>query len=431
MTFPADRLERQGLHDFRLTGGSVFSNAVPPPRSKQRSQHRHSFHQLLETCKGCPFRQNASGFGLPALAAFRQNSGEFPSTWLELAMMRTVCWCLLALVTGGAVTAGEPPAFVIPNSLRKSLEDELAMRTLGGRQFWGDVQFFHGWRIQQNVFTKHHRLLDAADNRHAWGTLETCKTALAEIRARDKLPPMKGRAVLLLHGMLRSSKCMSTVATAAREAGYEPFQFNYPSTQVSIPDAAEYLDKSIQSLEGIEEIYIIAHSMGGLVTRAYFAEHQDPRIKRVVFMGTPNQGAELADLLYRNLLLRVASGPGGRQLVTDPDGLIPSLPTPPCEFAVIAGARGNSAGWNPLIPGDDDGTVTVDSTRLVGAADFSTVATTHTFLLSNREAIDQALRFLNEGRLCADRPRQPITAPMPTDAPDATSPTVPNTAPSK
>ena len=305
------------------------------------------------------------------------------------------------------------------------------MKTLGGRQFWGDVQFFHGWRIQQNVFTKHHRLLDVHDHHHAWGTLENCQTALAEIRARDKLPLMKGRGVVLLHGILRSSKCMSTVAAAAREAGYETFQFNYPSTQVSIPEAAEYLDKSIQSLEGIEEIYIVAHSMGGLVTRAYFAEHQDPRIKRVVFMGTPNRGAELADLLYRNFLLRVASGPGGRQLVTDREGLIPSLPAPPCEFAVIAGARGNAAGWNPLIPGDDDGTVTVDSTRLVGAADFSTVATTHTLMLGNSQAIDLAIRFLNEGRLCADRPRQPITASVPTDVPDATSPTAPNTAPSK
>ena len=109
MTFPADGLERQGLHDFRLTVGSVVSCEPPPPRSKQHSQHRHSFHQLFETCKGCPFRQNASRFGLPAPASFRQNSGEFPPTWLELAMLRTVCWCLLALMTAEAVTAGEPP----------------------------------------------------------------------------------------------------------------------------------------------------------------------------------------------------------------------------------------------------------------------------------------------------------------------------------
>jgi pimeloyl-ACP methyl ester carboxylesterase len=343
-------------------------------------------------------------------------------------MFRTICWCFAILVTGWAVNgfnlaAGETPGLEVPEASRKAVEEERTMKTLGGRQFWGDVQFFHGWRIQQNVFTKHYRLLDVNDNRHAWGTLEDCQTALAAIRTKNKLSPMKGRGVVLIHGIFRSSKCMSTIADSLRKAGYEVFPFNYPSTQVSIPDAAEYLNKSIQSLEGLEEIDIVAHSMGGLVTRAYFAKHQDPRIKRVVFMGTPHHGAELADLLYRNIFVRAASGPGGRQLVTDRDGLIPSLPVPPCEFAVIAGARGTAAGWNPLIPGDDDGTVTVASTRLVGAADFSTVQVTHTFLLGNRDAIDQTVRFLKEGHLCADRPCQPITEPSEVEPIDATKAT--------
>ncbi|MBS0205246.1 MAG: alpha/beta fold hydrolase [Planctomycetes bacterium] len=325
-------------------------------------------------------------------------------------MRRTICACLLMLVAGANASADDPYSFALPGSLRKSVEEDLALKTLGGRQFWGDLQFFHGWRIQEHVFTRHCRLLDANDHRHAWGTLQECQQKLAEIRKEQKLPPMSGRGVVLVHGILRSSKCMNSMAAVARQAGYEPFQFDYPSTQVSIIEAADYLDKSIQSLEGIEELSIIAHSMGGLVTRAYFAEHQDPRIKRVVMLGTPNRGAELADLLHQNLLVKAAAGPGGRQLVTDADGLIPKLPNPGCEFAVIAGARGNSSGWNPFIPGDDDGTVTVESTRLVGAADFATVNATHSAILRNRDALDQTFRFLKEGRLCADRPCEPITA---------------------
>ena len=64
-------------------------------------------------------------------------------------------------------------------------------------------------------------------------------------------------------------------------------------------------------------------------------------------------GAEMADLLRRNFLFRTVLGRAGQQLVTDAQGLIPTLPTPPCEFAVIAGGLGNGRGWNPLIPGDD------------------------------------------------------------------------------
>ena len=34
------------------------------------------------------------------------------------------------------------------------------MKTLGGRQLWGDVAVFHDWRIQKNILTGHYRLLD-------------------------------------------------------------------------------------------------------------------------------------------------------------------------------------------------------------------------------------------------------------------------------
>lgn len=334
-------------------------------------------------------------------------------------MSRTIIAGLLAVLLLKEAAA-QPPT-TPPISWRQVIEDELAMKTMGGRQFWGDVQFFQGWRIQQNVFTRHFRLLDADDHRHASGTLADCQKVLADIRHRDNLPPMSGKVILLIHGILRSSKCMTSMASAATAAGYQPILFDYPSTQVSIPSAAEFLHSTIQSLEGIEEIYIVSHSMGGLVTRAYFAEHTDPRIKRIVMVGTPNHGAELADLLHQNYLVRVASGPGGRQLVTNRQGLIPSLPTPPCHFAVIAGARGNTAGWNPFIPGDDDGTVTVESTRLAGAADFSTVRVTHTLMLGNQDVIEQAMLFLREGRLIADRPCEPITE-TPADAIDAIAP---------
>jgi pimeloyl-ACP methyl ester carboxylesterase len=301
------------------------------------------------------------------------------------------------------------PAVSLASSIRRAVEDELSMKTLGGGQFWGDVAFFHGWHIQQNVFTRHFRLLDGHDNRHASGSLADCQARLKQIREEQKLPPMNGRGVVLIHGILRSSKCMASMAETLEQAGFHTFQFDYPSTQLSIPEAAEYLHHTIESLAGIEELNIVAHSMGGLVTRAYFAKHHDPRFHRIVMVGTPNHGAELADLVHQNFLVRTAAGPGGRQLVTDPEGLIPSLPVPKCEFAIIAGARNNPAGWNPFIPGDDDGTVTVESTKLVGAADFATVRSPHTSLLRNREAIEQSLRFLTEGRLCSDRPARTIT----------------------
>lgn len=280
-------------------------------------------------------------------------------------------------------------------------------QTFGGRQFWGDVQFFHDWRIQQNVFTGHYRLLDGRDRRHASGSLEECRDKLAAIRKSKKLPAMKGRAVVLLHGIFRSSESLRWLG---QQLGNDhlTISMDYPSTQISIPEAAEYLHSVVENLEGIEQIDFVTHSMGGLVVRAYLAKHSDPRIRRMVMIAPPNHGAEMADLLKRNWVYRGLFGPAGRQLCKT--GLITELPTPEFEFAVIAGARGTPTGWNMLIPGDDDGTVTVESTRLPGAADFATAKSLHTFLVVEPAVVDMTRRFLDEGRLLADVDPQPISA---------------------
>jgi len=274
------------------------------------------------------------------------------------------------------------------------------MQTLGGRQFWGDVQFFRGWRIQRNVFTGHYRLLDENDFRHAWGTLEDCRGSLETVR-RDTKSPFPRRGVILIHGILRSSKSMSTISRGLRNSGWATFPFDYPSSQVSIQESAEYLQSVIQQLDDLDDLNVVCHSLGGLVLRAWFGEHDDPRLQRVVMLGTPNRGAALADMLRKNLIYRAVYGPSGQQLVTDPEGYIPKLPSPRCEFAIIAGARGTPDGWNPLIPGDDDGTVSVDAAQLEGAADFSTVRALHSNLLHNAQVIEQIERFFETGHLLA------------------------------
>ncbi len=298
-------------------------------------------------------------------------------------------------------------------------------KTLGGRQFWVDVYFFRDWRIQQNVFTRHYRLLDRDDYRHAWGSFEDCKRKLDEIRRKLRLPPMNGPGVILIHGILRSSKSMGRLRSALEKAGYLVFPFDYPSSQLRIEEAAEYLHRAIQSLEGVRPIHFVVHSMGGLVLRAYLMKHRDARIGRIVMLGVPNRGAVLADKLKGLALYRALFGPAGVQLAGGKDGLIARLPIPDVPFAIIAGARGTPEGYNPLVPGDDDGTVSVESTKLPGAADFATVKCLHSFLMSNPTVIDYVLRFLEEGRLRPD-PADVHPIPRAAEAPTAT----PQAAPS-
>jgi pimeloyl-ACP methyl ester carboxylesterase len=282
------------------------------------------------------------------------------------------------------------------------------MKTLGGRQFWGDVRFFRGWRIQQNVFTGHFRLLDPGDNRKVFGSLEKCLAALETVKQREKLPGMSGKAAILIHGITRSSKGFARMRRALEKSGYLAVGFDYPSTRISIQAAAGYLAQVLESLDGIDEIHVIAHSMGGLVTRALLTERKEPRLKRIVMMGVPNRGAQMANLLRRNAAFRAVFGPAGQELVTDVEGTIPKLATPSCEFAIIAGGRGSARGYNPLIPGDDDMIVTVDSARLPGASDFLMVRALHTMIFAHAEVIAATVRFLQTGRLRETGEPQPI-----------------------
>ena len=289
---------------------------------------------------------------------------------------------------------------------------QIDAKTLGGRQFWGDVHHFHGYRIQQNVFTSHYRLIDPQDVRRAWGTFEECREALDTIAQEKSLQPMTGTAVLLVHGIARSSKSMSATAKAMASAGYHVVNFDYPSTQIPMQQSAAYLQRTINSLEDIEEIHFVCWSMGGLLVRAYLdqsSEERDPRIRRMVMLGTPNRGAEMASLLKDNFAFKLIMGPAGQQLIADPDGAIAKLPVPDFEFAVIAGSRGTANGWNPFIPGDDDGTVSVESTKLQGARDFMTVRSLHSFIASNSDAIESMLRFFETGAFRADGVRSPIS----------------------
>jgi len=316
-------------------------------------------------------------------------------------------------LTGSSARAGELSELFsdLTESVQDTVldEDVMEMPTLGGRLFWGDVVHFRGWRVQENVLTKHFRLLDPEDRRHASGTLEACVAKLDEIKQERGLEPLSGRAVIFVHGMGRSSKSWPALAKRVEEAGHLVVAFDYPSTRCSIPESAEYLARVIESLDGVDRIDIVAHSMGGLVSRAYLAKHSDPRLHRLVMLGVPNLGAEMADKVVAIPLYQWICGPGGCELVTDPEGLIASLPTPEFEFAIVAGGKGTITGYNPLIPGDDDGTVTVASTRLPGASDFILIeGGMHSFLMFDERVVDATMRFLEAGGLRAEGEKRPI-----------------------
>lgn len=272
-------------------------------------------------------------------------------------------------------------------------------KTFGGKQVWADEFVFAGWRIQQNVFTDHCRLLDPSDVRYAWGSFDACRVAFEEQRMRRRLALKHDHAVVLLHGMGRSHHSYKKLVQRLRLDGYEIVAINYPSTRRAIVDHAKQVSRVLTRLDGVKKVSFVAHSMGGIVARELLARDAPWKRRmtpmRLVMLGAPNQGSALADRLGKGLPYRLLAGDGGQGLTT---AKLKNVPLPTIPFGVIAGGRGDDEGYNPLIPGDDDGIVAVATTKLRGAQGFLLVRSLHTFLMANAQVIAATRRFLRTGK---------------------------------
>ena len=306
--------------------------------------------------------------------------------------------------------------FVLPGHLHAE-EDAVPMPTLGGLQYWGDELFFHQWRIQRNVATGHCRLLDPQGLRYAWGSFDECHQTLEKIKRRRPLAPMEGKAVVVLHSMGHSRVTMDGLCQYIRQhSHYEVFNVSYPSTRQEIARHAQALDRIVRNLDGIEEINFVAHSLGNIVVRHYLGDQTDPatghrpdpRIRRMVMIGAPNQGSIAAASLADNELFVALTGRPGQQLGVEWSRLERHLVIPQFEFGVVAGGLGTRYGINPLLPGDNDGVVTVAGTRLPGARDFFLVPVMHPFLVTDEKVQQATLRFLEHGHFVSEQKRKPI-----------------------
>ncbi len=288
----------------------------------------------------------------------------------------------------------------------------LQMPTMGGKQFWADELFFHQWRIQQNVLTGHFRLLDKNDVRYAWGTFDECKAALEKIKSERHLPPMKGKAVIVLHGICGTRLHMKKICDYLQASGgYEVFNVAYPTTQKEIAEHAKTLAKIIDNLDGIEEVNFVAHSMGNVVIRHYLHDlkvaeaanpaaesaKKRPKFNRFVMLAPPNHGSGLAKYFSENILYKTVTGDSGRELGRDWSRLESQLATPDFEFGIIAGGKGGAKGYNPLLAGDNDGVLGVETAKLAGAKDFIVIPAMHPLLQNNSLALTCTLHFLQEG----------------------------------
>jgi pimeloyl-ACP methyl ester carboxylesterase len=217
------------------------------------------------------------------------------------------------------------------------------------------------------------------------------------LQARDARSP----GVVLLHGIARTSRSLGKLQQALQQAGFATLNLDYPSRSRPLDLLAEHIHPAIVEFAERSKgpIHFIGHSMGGLLARVYVAKHRPAQLGRVVMLGTPNGGSEVADLPKGISLYRLFYGPAGLQLTTNPDGTLKSLPALDYPVGIVAGNRSIDPISSTLIlPKPNDGRVSVESSKLDGMTDHITIKAFHAGLPRHRVAIDQTIAFLREGR---------------------------------
>lgn len=205
--------------------------------------------------------------------------------------------------------------------------------------------------------------------------------------------------VILLHGIGRTKRSMNHLEKFIRNAGYDTYNIGYPSRKKSISNLSQDLIRAINPIISTPDVtvHFVTHSMGGLVTQEILSQHQIKQLGKIVLIGTPIHGSEIADILQKNLLYRWYYGPAGLELTTR---ALKNKPREhfPTEVGVIAGNLSLSPIAHFFMPKLHDGRVSVASTQFTQMKDHIVLPVAHTFMMSNPKVMAQVVYFLKWGK---------------------------------
>lgn len=121
---------------------------------------------------------------------------------------------------------------------------------------------------------------------------------LHRLLIHDPPSALARRPVVLIHGVLVNDGVWMAIRRFLAQSGVAPiYTVNYGPPLEDIELFAAQLHERIErirSATGAEQVALVAHSMGGLVARAYLRRFGGQRISRLITIGTPHHGSVLA-----------------------------------------------------------------------------------------------------------------------------------------
>jgi pimeloyl-ACP methyl ester carboxylesterase len=201
---------------------------------------------------------------------------------------------------------------------------------------------------------------------------------------------------IVIHGLWMTGVEASLLRHRLAHAGFAVEQYHCRSLTTDVETVVSELEQRVRAVPG--PAHLVGHSLGGLVALRLAERLPDLELGHVVLLGSPVNGSAAARA--------VAAWPGMQWML----GRLPAEEllatgrrwTRGTPIGVIAGTQSMGLGrFVGRLREPNDGTVSVDETRLEGATEHLVLPVSHMGMLVSDEVAHRVATFLRTGTFAA------------------------------
>ncbi|MCB0352119.1 MAG: alpha/beta hydrolase [Bdellovibrionales bacterium] len=200
--------------------------------------------------------------------------------------------------------------------------------------------------------------------------------------------------VVFVHGMERVRLFLGPLARRFREEGFHTPFFSYSPRRNNVSQCAELLVDYLRERDS--SVSIVCFSLGGVICAEMIGTYQEfamNAVHRVVFLGSPINGSELAKKVSRIPGSGLIFGKCFLDLANSQE----FLPQSSATVGMIAGKSSFARVCNPFLKEENDILVQLRETQSEALTEHVSVDTNHWALPLRKDAHDLCIRFIKTG----------------------------------